>query len=200
MQYPQGNLVNANSTTVTSQTNAVSLVSMASNRQMTSSNWQAMTAQPKLQKVLHAPPRNRKLPPTRATNHCSYRCMKQHLEWGLHGDNTDCQNLYTASLQSKHSQHRPSMKGTKSCMRSISKATNANMPPMSYHTAGTHLKGISKTVRTGSAAEATNRKNRQTIPKLQSLSHQNNCKGKRPISVSKSLQNVDGNRWQIDLS
>ena len=58
----------ANSTTVASQTNPVSPVQMASASQPASSNWQAITAQPKLQKSLHAPPRNRKLtiPPTRA--------------------------------------------------------------------------------------------------------------------------------------
>ena len=49
-----------NSTTVASQTNPVSPVHMASTCQTASSNWQAMTAQPKLQKPLHAPPRNRK--------------------------------------------------------------------------------------------------------------------------------------------
>ena len=50
----------ANSTTVASETNPVIPVYMASNSQI-SSNWQAMTAQPKMQKSLHAPPRNRKL-------------------------------------------------------------------------------------------------------------------------------------------
>ena len=56
----------ANSTTVANQTNPVSPVYMASTSQTASSNWQAMTAQPHLQKPLHAPPRNRKLtiPPT----------------------------------------------------------------------------------------------------------------------------------------
>ena len=56
----------ANSTTVASQTNPVSPVYMGSTSQTASSNWQAMTAQPKLQKSLHAPPRNRQLtvPPT----------------------------------------------------------------------------------------------------------------------------------------
>ena len=29
-------------------------------------------------------------------------CMKQHPEWGLHEDNTDCQNLYSAGGQSFH--------------------------------------------------------------------------------------------------
>ena len=47
--------------TVTSQTNPVSPVDMASTSQTAISNWQAMTAQPKLQKWLHVPPRNRKL-------------------------------------------------------------------------------------------------------------------------------------------
>ena len=44
----------------------ISPVHMASTSQTVSSNGQAMTAQPKLQKPLHAPPRNRKLtiPPT----------------------------------------------------------------------------------------------------------------------------------------
>ena len=28
-------------------------------------------------------------------------CMKQHPEWGLHEDNTDCLNLYSASGQSE---------------------------------------------------------------------------------------------------
>ena len=46
----------ANSTTVASQTNPVSPVCMASASQPASSNWQAMTAQLKLQKSLHAPP------------------------------------------------------------------------------------------------------------------------------------------------
>ena len=57
-----------NSTTVASQTNPVSPVHMASASQPASSNWQAMTAQPKLQKSLHATPRNRELttPPKRA--------------------------------------------------------------------------------------------------------------------------------------
>ena len=56
----------AKSTTVASQTNPVSPVYMASSSQPASSNRQAMTAQPKLQKLLHAPPQNRKLtiPPT----------------------------------------------------------------------------------------------------------------------------------------
>ena len=45
--------------TVASQTNPVSPVYMASASQPAGSNWQAMTA--KLQKWLHAPPRNRKL-------------------------------------------------------------------------------------------------------------------------------------------
>ena len=51
----------ANSTSVASQTNSVSPVYMDSASQPASSNWQAMAAQPKLQKLLHAPPRNRKL-------------------------------------------------------------------------------------------------------------------------------------------
>ena len=51
----------ANSTTVANQTNPVSPVHMACASQPASSNWQAMTAQTKLQKSLHAPPRNRKL-------------------------------------------------------------------------------------------------------------------------------------------
>ena len=51
----------ANSTTVASQTKPVSLVYMASASQPASSNGQTMTAQPKLQKSLHASPRNRKL-------------------------------------------------------------------------------------------------------------------------------------------
>ena len=51
----------ANSTTAASQTNPVSPVYMASTNQTASSNSQAMTAQRKLQKPLHAPPRNRKL-------------------------------------------------------------------------------------------------------------------------------------------
>ena len=45
----------ANSTTGASQTNPVSPVHMASASQPASSNWQAMTAQPKLQNSLHAP-------------------------------------------------------------------------------------------------------------------------------------------------
>ena len=45
----------ANGTTVESQTNPVSPVYMASANQPAKSNWQAMTAQPKLQKLLHAP-------------------------------------------------------------------------------------------------------------------------------------------------
>ena len=59
-------LLITNSTTVASQTNPVSPVHMASTSQTANSNRQAMTAQPKLQKPLHAPPRNRKLtiPPT----------------------------------------------------------------------------------------------------------------------------------------
>ena len=59
-------LLITNSTTVASQTNPVSPVHMASTSQTASSNGQAMTAQPILQKPLHAPPRNRKLtiPPT----------------------------------------------------------------------------------------------------------------------------------------
>ena len=58
----------ANSTSVASQTNPVSPVHIASASQPASSNWQAMTAQPKLQKSLHATPRNRELttPPKRA--------------------------------------------------------------------------------------------------------------------------------------
>ena len=58
----------ASRTTVASQTNLVSPVYMASAKQPVSRNWQAMTAQPKLQKWLHAPPRNRKvtIPPTLA--------------------------------------------------------------------------------------------------------------------------------------
>ena len=54
-------LLIANNTTVASQTNHGSPVYMASTSQTASSNWQAMTAQPKLQKLLHAPPRNLKL-------------------------------------------------------------------------------------------------------------------------------------------
>ena len=51
----------ANSTTVASQINPVSAVHMVSASQPAISNWQAMTAQPKLQELLHAPPRNKKL-------------------------------------------------------------------------------------------------------------------------------------------
>ena len=54
-------LLITDSTTVASQTNPVSPVHMASTSQTAKSNRQAMTAQPKLQKPLHAPPRNRKL-------------------------------------------------------------------------------------------------------------------------------------------
>ena len=59
-------LLIANSTTVASQTDPIRPAHMASTSQTTRSNWQAMTAQPKLQKLLHAPLRNRKLtiPPT----------------------------------------------------------------------------------------------------------------------------------------
>ena len=51
----------ANSTTVASPTNPASPVYMASASQPTSSNRQAMTAQPNLRKSPHAPPKNRKL-------------------------------------------------------------------------------------------------------------------------------------------
>ena len=51
----------ASSTTVVSQTNPVGSVYMASTSQTASSNRQAMTTQSKLQKALHAPPRNKKL-------------------------------------------------------------------------------------------------------------------------------------------
>ena len=54
-------LLIANTTTVASQTDPISPAHMASTSQMASNNRQAMTAQPKLQKPLHAPPRNRKL-------------------------------------------------------------------------------------------------------------------------------------------
>ena len=51
--------------TVASQTDPIAIIispaHMASTSQTASSNRQAMTAQPKLQKSLHAPPRNRKL-------------------------------------------------------------------------------------------------------------------------------------------
>ena len=59
-------LLVANTTTVASQTDSISPAHMASTSQTASSNRQAITAQPKLQKSLHAPPRNRKLtiPPT----------------------------------------------------------------------------------------------------------------------------------------
>ena len=33
-------------------------------------------------------------------------CMKQRPEWGLHEDNTDCQTLYSASVQLEPLQHR----------------------------------------------------------------------------------------------
>ena len=51
----------ANSTTVASQTNPVIISPVYMASETASSNWQAMTAQPKLQKPLHAPPRNWKL-------------------------------------------------------------------------------------------------------------------------------------------
>ena len=56
----------ANSPAVASQTNPVRPVHMANTSQTAGGNWQGMPAQPKLQKALHAPPRNRKLtvPPT----------------------------------------------------------------------------------------------------------------------------------------
>ena len=50
-----------NSTTVASQTNPVNPVYMASASQPANNSRQAMITQPNLQKMLHAPPRNRKL-------------------------------------------------------------------------------------------------------------------------------------------
>ena len=120
---PGGTLENhtlfiANSITAVSQTDPVSPVYMASASLPASNNWQAMTctAQPKLQKSLHAPPRNRKLtmpPPTwviRLKPLLVYTSMKQSLECGLHEDNTDCQNQYSASIQSEPPQHCPHLK------------------------------------------------------------------------------------------
>ena len=57
-------------------------------------------------------------------------CMKQPLEWGLHEDNTDCQNLYSASVQSKPPQHRAHLTGALHHDREAS-PLNANMLPMS---------------------------------------------------------------------
>ena len=51
----------ANNATVANHTNPVSPVYIASTSQTASSNQQAMTAQPKLHKALHAPPTNWKL-------------------------------------------------------------------------------------------------------------------------------------------
>ena len=38
-------------------------------------------------------------------------CMKQHLGWGLHEDNTDCQTLCFASVQSEPPQRRLHLTG-----------------------------------------------------------------------------------------
>ena len=92
----------------------------------------AMTAQPKLQKSLHAPPRNRKLtmPPAWAIRlNTAHMCMKQHPEWWLHEDNTDRQNLYrfcTCTRQAcgikASTTPSTSNRGTTSCTQGISRA------------------------------------------------------------------------------
>ena len=106
---------------------------MASASQTASSNRQAMAAQPiaKLQKQLHAPPRNRKLtiPHTWAirlvcawNNPLSGGCTK-----------TDFLNLYSASFQSEPLQHCPHLMGAPhhACEASP-KPLNAHMLPMSW--------------------------------------------------------------------
>ena len=59
-------------------------------------------------------------------------CMKQPLEWGLHEDNADCQNLYPASEP-----NRPHLMGHHIIMTSEAGTVLRNTP--SSHTSGVVL-------------------------------------------------------------
>ena len=125
----------ADSTTVASQTNPVSPVYMASTSYTADNNWQAMTAQPKLQKSLHAPPGNRKLtiPSTWAIRLKPLLvCASNNTLTG--GCTRTMQTARTCSPQEcSQASTTPSTsnKGTTSCTHGISKPTECKLLPMS---------------------------------------------------------------------
>ena len=55
-------------------------------------------------------------------------CMKQHLGWGLHEDNTDCQTLCFASVQSRCK----CLEENSGCIGSISHQQVATVSQLDY--------------------------------------------------------------------